>query len=384
MSSCGQSLFGGTGNNYIKVGNGEFVAIEGATMAERLGVSELRMPYKQLLKSRIILKEGQVNYLLNFLGLGDNATFLAIKSTFNASSVIEADNFINYSFYDDLTKVYSFAQMMVLTGNSTNRIKQLYLTNPNTKYPVVLDIMIGIIDDSYSFFNDTLNQSGTSFVNLEYTDINTYVVGESIVINDKSNPVKPLIYITLSNIQSIQKTGTIIVIDDSSIGTIFLQFLTDYDANQAYSIFNYVLSNPSANINTLSPVADDISPTIYFYDYVGGTGSGDSIAFDGNTSGIPYDTSYGVTFSTSISLAQHGLSGSIDGDQLINILIDYVEDNRDGLFAISSSNLIIYGGTSGSTFSTISSLGTYSVQFIDVNDLAQNAVNAFINLDIIV
>jgi hypothetical protein len=67
-----------------------------------------------------------------------------------------------------------------------------------------------------SFFNDTLNQTGTSFVNLEYTDIKTHVVGESIVIFDKSSPVKPLIYLLISNIQSITKSGTIFNIDASS------------------------------------------------------------------------------------------------------------------------------------------------------------------------
>ena len=58
--------------------------------------------------------------------------------------------------------------------------------------------MVGVIDDSYSVFTDTTNQSGTTFVNLNYTDIHSHVVGESLVINDKSSPVKPLIYIRLS------------------------------------------------------------------------------------------------------------------------------------------------------------------------------------------
>ena len=224
MGICGQSLFGAQ-SQYIKVGNGEFLAIEGANTVDRMLVSDVRMPYKQLLRSRVILKAGQVNYLLNHLGLGDNATFLAIKATYNSKSVIADDNYINYAYYDDLTKVYSFAQLIVLTGNTTNRIKQLYLTNPNTKYDVNLDVMIGVIDENYSFFNDTVNQSGTSFTGLEYTDISTYVVGQSIVINDKSNPVRPLIYLTLNNIQSMERTGTILIIDDSTLGSIFLQFL---------------------------------------------------------------------------------------------------------------------------------------------------------------
>ena len=82
MALCKSSLFGNT-SQYIKVGNGEFVAIEGSSTFDRMGLSDLRMPYKQLLKGRVILKAGQVNYLLNHLGMGDNATFLAIKATYN-------------------------------------------------------------------------------------------------------------------------------------------------------------------------------------------------------------------------------------------------------------------------------------------------------------
>jgi hypothetical protein len=121
-----------------------------------------------------------------------------MKAVYDTKAVIEADRYVNWSYYDDLTRINSFADMMVLTGNSTHRIPQLYLTNPSDKYPVFIDVMVGVIDDSYSIFTDTINQSGTSFTGLEYTDIHSHVVGESLVINDKSSPVKPLIYIRLS------------------------------------------------------------------------------------------------------------------------------------------------------------------------------------------
>jgi len=376
---CGPSLFGTNNSNYIKVGNGEFVAVEGSNLAERLNVSDLRMPYKQILKSRIILKPGQANYLLNFLGLGDNATFLAIKGIYDPKSVIAEDNYINYSYYDDLTKIYSFAQLMVLTGTLNNRIKQLYLTNPNTKYSVQLEVMVGIIDDNYSLFNDTLNQSGTSFVNLEYTDIKSHIVGQSIVINDKSTPVKPLIYIILTNIQSIEKLGDVLIIDDTSLGTIFLQFKTTYDANQAHSLLSYILENDNIDINAISPLADDESPVIYFYEQVGGTSSGYYISLDGAT-GSAYDTSLGVTFSAEIPLSLYGGTSSIlYPDDLIDILIDYTEDNRDGVMQISSSNLIITG-TSGEV-GFINQLGTYSVTF-EYSDIAQNSVDAVLTLNI--
>jgi hypothetical protein len=124
MAICKSTLFGNT-SQYIKIGNGEFVAIEGSSIFDRLLVSDLRMPYKQLLKGRVILKAGQANYLLNYLGLGDNATFLAIKANYDSKSAYPDNNYVQWSFYDDLTKVNSMAQMMVLTGNGTNRIKQL-------------------------------------------------------------------------------------------------------------------------------------------------------------------------------------------------------------------------------------------------------------------
>ena len=381
MASCGASLFGQS-SQYIKVTGGDFIAIEGSNTRERLTVSDVRMPYKQLLKSRVILRAGQVNYLLNHLGLGDNATFLAIKTIFNPKSVIEADNYINYSFYDDLTKVYTFAQMMVLTGNSTNRIKQLYLTNPNSKYDVQLEVMIGIIDDNYSFFNDTLNQSGTSFTGLEYTDIASYIVGESIVINDKSSPVKPLIYILLNNIQSIEKTGSIIIIDDSGLGTIFLQFLTENDAFQAQSLLNYVLENPNVNISNIDPLADSQDPIVYFYSKVGASASLDYIAFNGATSSSGFDTGDGFTFSTTISLTQSGtVSGTIlDKNQLIYLLIDEIVDIRDGYMYMMPSNLIITGTAGVST--SITHTGTYSLTF-DFSDIAQNYLDGVvINLNV--
>ena len=158
---------------------------------------------------------------------------------------------------------------MVLTGNSTNRVPQIYLTNPSTKYPVYLDVMVAIIDDNYSIFTDILNQTGTSFIGLEYTDIHSHVVGQSIVINDKSSPVRPLIYINLSDINSIQIVGSILIIDDLSRGSVFLEFLTQYDAYQANSLINYILDNSNIDIDSLNPLEDDISPVLYFYETAG-------------------------------------------------------------------------------------------------------------------
>lgn len=368
MATCQSSLFGNQ-SQYIKVNGGDFVAVQGANTFEKLLVSDLRMPYKQLLKSRVILKAGQTNYLLNHLGLGDNATFVAIKAIYDAKSVIEEDNFITWSFYDDLTKSYSMAQMLVLTGNSTNRIKQLYLTNPNTKYPVALEVMVANIDDSYSFFNDTVNQSGTTFTGLEWTDIKSHIIGESIKIMDKGTPARPLIYLEIANIETIEKSGNILIVDDASYGTIFLQFLTEFDAYQAHSLLNYVIENPDINIETIQ--VDSADPILYFYNQVGTTG--DFIAFNGATAG-PYSTADGLTFSTSISLLTYGTASGtlIDKQQLIYLLVDSITDNRDGTMSMQPSNLIITA--TSSDISSIILPGTYSLTF-NFSDIAHNLLD---------
>lgn len=384
MGSCGNSLFG-KGSQYIKINGGDFIAVEGSNTVEKLITSDVRMPYKQLLKGRVILKAGQINYLLNHLGVGDNATFLSIKATYDQKSVIEMDNYISYSYYDYPVQNLTFAQMLVLTGNSSNRIPQLYLNNPNTKYPVILDVMVGVVDDSYSFFNDDVNQSGTSFTGLEYTDIKSFVVGESIAVYDKNATPRALIYIGLSYINSITLNGNFLVIDDESYGSVFLHFLTEYDARQAHSLLNYVLEHPNVDISNIIPENDDVTPVIYF-NATAGTG-GDYILYnDGITIGATFSTPYntfsnGFTFSTSISLSTYGTAGIIQKSNLKDLLIDYVNDDRDGVIELMDSNIIINNSTG--VVNSIGLTGSYSLKF-DFTDLANNNLqNVVVNLNII-
>src|ERR1035437_346480 len=318
--NCGSRSLFGPCSQHIKTYGGDIIAIEGSTTVERQILSDLRIPYKQILKSRVILKAGQVSYLLNFLGLGDNATFLSIKASYSPKSVIEMDNYVSWVYYDDLSKIHQFAQLLVLTGNSTNRVQQLYLTNPSTKYDVTLDVMVAVIDNQYTFFSDVINQSGTSFTGLEYTDIKTHTVGESIVINDKSTPVRPLVYLTLANIQSIGRSGNLLTIDDN-LGPIFLQFLTEFDALQAESLINYILDNPSVDIGNLNPVVDLVPPIILFNSVF--ATSSNYITFNGATSGVPYSTTDAYTFSASASISNYG--GLITKVDILNGLVDRSE-----------------------------------------------------------
>jgi len=378
--AIGQStLFGTSENNYLKFQGSDLIAVEGPNTVERQLLGYLRFPYKQLLKGRVILKAGQVNYLLNHLGLGDNATLVSISAKYDAKSTIEEDNYVLWSFYDDLTNTHPMAQYMLLTGNSSNRVKQIYLTNPNATYPVILDVIVANIDDTYNFFNDVINQSGTSFVNLELTSISTYVSGESIVINDSNS--KPLIYILLNNIETIEISGQILTMDDSSMGKIFLHFKTETDAKQANSLLNYILENPNIDIADLNPLADVFPPVVYFLETVGASSSTAYIDFNGATDSVPYDTSFGNTFSTTISFGSYATNSQISKSSLIGILVDYVADQRDGIITLSTQSLVLTG-TAGSSVNQISGEGTYSITF-DLTDIAgNNLTGVILNLTI--
>ena len=290
------SLFGA--NQYIKILNSDIVAIEGPNTLERL-ITNLQIPYAQVLKGRIILKAGQIAYLMNHLGLGDNATFIAIIARYDASSVNEEDNYLEWYYSDNPASINYMDQMLILTGNSVHRIPQLYFNNPNTDYNVQIDIMVAVIDDNYSFFPDTVNQTGLSFYDLQCNAvlncIETFVTNESIVIYDTNSPRNALVYLTLVKISSLSINDNLIVIDEQTLGKIFLQFISVSDAKQAYSLINYVMENSGIIIQSLNPIIDVYSPIVYFYNQVGNTASGAYIMLGTQSSG-PYNT--GLTTSS--------------------------------------------------------------------------------------
>jgi hypothetical protein len=90
------------------------------------------------------------------------------------------------------------------------------------------------------------------------------------------------------------------------------------------------------------------------------------------TDSVPYDTTFGLTFSTSMSLSNY--SGTIDRNQLILSLVDSITDNRDGTMSMTASNILISGSSSVTSITTV---GTYSMTF-DFSDLAQNYLNGVV------
>jgi hypothetical protein len=149
-------------------------------------------------------------------------------------------------------------------------------------------------------------------------------------------------------------------------------------------LLNYVLENPLVDIDTISPLEDSSDPIIYWNTTAGVTGSY-IVNYTGITSSSPYNTETGgFTFSTSLSLSDWGtLSGTIsvfNKQSLINLLVDFVNDDRDGIMDLQPSNLIVTG-TAGEVSQIINS-GSYSVTF-NFSDIAHNTLDGLsITLDV--
>ena len=383
MPVCGPSLFGDN-NRYIKVGNGELVAIDGSNVMEKLGLSELRMPYKQILKGRIILKPGQENYLLNHLGLGDNVTFLAIKATYEQKA-LEEDNYVIYKPYDNITCVSQFAQMMVLTGNSTNRIPQLFLTNPNPNYSVSLEVMLAIIDDETSFYNYKPVVYFTNNVTLEgteYTEPYNTSMGDTFGANldisyySYSFTKSGLAYMLIDEVRD--SNGVVMTTDDSNyilydsnnnevneistVGTYYMYFdITDSLGNSVDPVDNIVI-----NVETLNQ-----EPVIYFTD---------SVNLTGTTYSSPFNTSMGDDFTSSLSISYYSYSFTKPG--LIYMLISEVIDSLGNVFTLTDDNITIFD-SSNNEVTTIGVPGTYTLNF-DITDSLGNSVSDLKNIELIV
>lgn len=370
----GSSLFG-PADKYIKFLGGDLVAIEGSTTIDKQILNDLRISYNQLLRGRITLKAGQVNYLMNHLGLGDNATFLSISARYNTNSKIEEDNYVKYNYYPNLSNSYYFKELLILTGNSTHRIPQLYLTNPNSTYNVTLDVLVANFDDTYNFFSDVVNQYGLSFTGLRSTDIETYVTNQSIVVYDLDR--LPLGYINLSSISSIERTGLLVTIQEETIGRIFMEFVDEANANTAYSMLNWIWNNPGAIVDQSHPYTDPTPPVVTFKIGIGGSASY-PIELMGSTVSGPYTTSQGLSFSATMSLSLWGgVNQTITKPDLISLLITGCNDNRDGTMSLDGSNITVTNYNLVPV-SSITSVGSYSMSF-NIEDYAGNVVDTSTN-----
>jgi len=379
MSDCNPNInrFFGALQTHIKPYNGSFVAVEGPNMTHKItSMPYLKFPYQQVLTGRVTLRAGQTNYLLNHLGLGDNATFLAITAQYDNSSKFEADNYVQYSYYSDKNRIYSFAQMLVLTGNSENRVEQLYIHNPNQNVPVVLEIMVAVIDDFYNFFEENSDSSSVSnsvtFENISNSDVDIWDNDDSMMIV-KNSSGQAMLYLNLQDINALNRDGKILTIDEKSVGIILLIFVSEFEATQAKSKINQWINDYSNGVSS-TPI-DDYEPIITFSNSV----VDDQVAAAYGSTLTSLDGDGSFVYNSSISLSDYNTE--ITKVNLKDLLISKVEDFESSIIVLNATNALLLKTEGNISVNNIVNPGEYYV-FFDITDAIGNKVNSGINVKI--
>lgn len=362
--------------------SGNLVAVEGPLTIQQLILNQLRIPYDQVAKSRMKLAAGQTDVLLNHLGLGDNATFVAITVKYDTNSP-EEDNYIQYYYRDNANNLYTIADMQILTGNSKSRIKHLYLNNPNTIYPVYLDIMVGVIDDDalFSYSDEVTPSTGDIvFQNLKYTDIKSWVVGETIaVINE--NEV-PLVYISVEELELVTLQGQQVLINANSSNVITLEFIDAYNAKQAFLLLNWIIEDTSRNTNNYTVVPDTQEPVIYFTTNVF-TKFTNPDEWTNPVGSPPYaNNSLNDDEFNAYDMSLADNNGVITKSILIDWIVDRVEDNQEGTITLANSDVVIYNLAETETYSYIITAGYYAIKF-NLIDIEGNNKVVTVNVQVV-
>jgi hypothetical protein len=259
---------------------------------------------------------------------------------------------------------------VVVNGQTETRQRVVYTANNNEDF--FIERYFGSIRDGY-------RGSNTYFKNLSWQDIKSHIVGESFVLNDKSNPPKPQIYLNISSIESVQRNSeNRLTIVDTQIEPITLEFLTTFDYDQAYSILNYLLQNPLVDIDQIS--SDTVPPIIFFNEFF----FAEQIFLQGSTQSGPFSTDDGDNFIVNINFSTfEGPNPITKSDISIGLIYDVV-DNRDGSLSIVDEDIFIYKDviSSGNLVENINSPGNYIIK-INIKDLGQNQNNVTIVFSVV-
>lgn len=345
------SLMNNGNGKVIKFSKDRIVANNGPNLLMDLDLCGVLIPFDQIFRTQLRIPKNSSNVSLQYENiLGNKTTFVAIKATYDKANKILDDNYLQYYFKNSPDVARTMAQLMILTGTETAPVPPISMNNPSKQYDVIVDIMAATtfvtFEEGTSVVNGSLNLS-----DLKWTDLLSDPTTGDFVIYKNGIPTA---YIDLDKIVSVELNGRIILIDDSSAGEYSLVFVDDFNANQANSLITWAFADRSRRI-VMGMQADTTSP---------------SITYDAN-------------FTTTIVLDNYattsgGLSYLITKQDLIDLWIDNVTDNRDGEIFLDDSNISITPINSTVEINAITDYGRYNI-IISVEDAARNqAMDTFV------
>lgn len=334
----------------IKPYNCAMLAVEGPQIKGKINMEGLEIPYDSQFTSQMILNESAVNQPILYGFLGNNVTFLMIKADYRPNDPnweIEADQYIEW--YHTGSTVRQMGKLMILTGNSTNRIPQVYLNNPSTSQKVYLEIMVANQAQDDLTITSGLLQEVDFITGLYYNNIISDSVNggsTALYITDIDDNIQ--LIIPYDNINTIERTvdGTYtLILGSDSEEKIQLQFLSEFNMLQAHSRISWVLEDPSTRSLTKAVPAIDADPPVISW-----TTSGSSTGY----TSLPWTTGDTITKTYLNEYFITGVTDAVDGD-----------------ISIYDTQVAIYEANSLVPLDEITSEGQYTLYFTVV-DIAGN------------
>ena len=343
-----------------------FVATEGPNILGKLNMSGVEIPYESQFTTRIVLNPGAVKQPLLYGFLGTSVTFILLKFTYDETNPlceIEEEQYVTYYFEDQPSIKRHANKLLLLTGNSTNRIPQLFLDNPSPVKVIVEALVANLQQPDIKLDDVNFVTIGNLYYNNIISDItSSHICYESgstqlQIINMDGITQLYLDYVDILTIepQYITNELKITTISDT---TIILGFLSPFDMYQALSRISWVmkdstkryLTSSHPSVDTVPPVVElypditPIAPDTYVYPYVSGT--------------------------------------TVYPEDIINYFIKSIEDERDGEIPLDAVNIVVRRYGQIEPLTGITSIGVYSV-IMNVSDIANNqtTLNITIILD---
>jgi len=206
------------------------------------------------------------------------------------------------------------------------------------------------------------------YVDLTFDCVQTHVTGKSIVIKDRKGT--PLLYLSITNIQSIQRNGTNdLVIIDELADPVTLSFASAYDSNQAYSMLQMVVQNDNVDLNSVG--VDRLPPQVFFNDSFFGA----HLVIPNTDYAGPYSTNDSRVFECLISNTPLPLTKKMILDELVYAVVD----NRDEDIHVAEGNISIY--RNGISVDEIVIRDLHTV-ILTMSDSAGNSATTNINIHV--
>lgn len=327
----------------------------------RFELCDWRFPYVQHWINEFYIQAGTFNQLINYGNLQNKATFVAIKVTWNTNGQPADDSvYLRWSF-EQSNDVNPLRSLMILTGTEDAPIKGLKLSNPTN-----LDAKVEMMIATDNLFMD-FNTSTTVATNVAYDDlvigsiksISREKISISIVGND--NQMDEVAFLDVDSIENIEVSGRTLIVDDTSVGKIFLGFTDESTTFQALSSLNFITNNREGHFTDYQlPLAQDTQGPQFEFEPDLASGCGE--------------------------LFLDGFDGCINKQNIIDNLLLSIFDDRDGPIYPNTAMLSIF--TTQSRLETeeidkINGVGTYYLRW-QARDIANNLTQVDNKLDVII